>query len=190
MRPLFAEQIADKDLLDDALSSFAGNQYRMGELAGAVMLAQIKKLDGLLEACRKHHRRIRESFANNPHFKIRWVDDGDCGVAVFLFFKDGGEAAYFQERLSAEGIPLGPKSACRNLMTQYPICNKKLTNPGLPPFAEGLGKNVDYPGLNKSMKTDGILGRLIAISIGPQYTEADIDDIIRAIRKVSENIYG
>ena len=188
MRPLFANQIEDKGLVSDE-ASFAGNQYRMNELSGAVMVAQLKKLDSLLEKCRGYHKQIRDSFTNNPHFTIRWVD-GDCGVAVFILFKTVNEAQQFEKALTAEGIPLGPKSACRNLMTQYPIKTKRLSHDALPPFGKGFaGEHTNYEKLNENNKTDGIVARFIAISIGPEYSEADISDIIAAIQKVSDNLY-
>ena len=37
-------------------------------------------------------------------------------------------------------------------------------------------------------QTDDVLSRCLAISIGVLYTEADMDDIIHAVRKVDENI--
>jgi len=188
MRPVFADKIQNKELLDDALA-FAGNQYRMNEFSAAVMLAQIKKIDKVLNICRSHHKKFREAFANNKNFTVRWTE-GDCGVAIFILFKSTEETRKFEDALSAEGIPLGPKSACRNLMTQYPIKTKTLSNPSLPPFGKGYnGESVDYEKLNEKTKTDEILSRYIAISIGPMYTNEDINDIITAVNKVYRALY-
>jgi len=188
VRPLFAEQIQDKQLLEEA-NSFAGNHYRMSELSAAVMLAQFGKLESILEICRKHHKRIRENFMECPHFSIRWVE-GDIGAVLYLLFKTPLESSHFEECLTAEGIPLGPKFACRNLMKEYPIKSKRLLNAGLPPFGEGFpGEHVDYEKLNANMKTDSILARLVAVGIGPQYTDEDIADIINAIEKVTLTLY-
>ena len=188
MRPLFADKVQNKDLLDDALT-FAGNQYRMNEFSGAVMLAQIKKIDTILNTCRTHHAKFRDAFANNKNFNIRWID-GDCGVAIFMLFKTIEEARLFQDALSAEGIPLGPKSACRNLMTQYPIKSKAQANKNMPPFGKGYnGESIDYEKLNEGTKADEILSRYIAISLGPIYTDNDINDIIEAVKKVDHHLY-
>ena len=188
MRPVFADQIQDKHLLDNTLM-FAGNQYRMNELSGAVMSAQMDKLDDILSICRKYHEKIRDNFIDNPHFKLRYIE-GDCGVSVFMLFPAAQEAKRFQDCLSAEGIPVGPKSACRNIMTEYPVKNKALTNDMLPPFGKGFsGEPVEYEKLNADMKTDGIAARLAAVSIGPQYSDQDISDIICAIKKVEECLY-
>ena len=189
LRPVFAEQVSDKALIADS-TTFAGNQYHMGELCGAIMLAQTSKLCGLLQKCRAYHARIRNSVERYvDNYTVRW-EDGDCGVTVFLRFKTAEEAGRFQDCLSAEGIPLGPKSACRNLLTQYPVMSKQLMHGALPPFGRGYpGEGVDYAKQNAGMNTDGILARNVAIAIGPQYTDDDIGDIIKALQKVSDALY-
>jgi dTDP-4-amino-4,6-dideoxygalactose transaminase len=188
MRPVFAEQIQDKQLINEALT-FSAIQYRMNEFSGAVMLAQMKKLENILAVCQKNHAKIRDKLSDNAHFIIRWVD-GDSGVSVFMLFPDAEKASRFQNCLSAEGIPVGAKSACRNMMDQYPIITKALHHDALPPFGKGYnGESTDYGQLKTGMKTDGILSRYVAVSIGPQYTEHDISDIIRAIEKVDKCLY-
>jgi 8-amino-3,8-dideoxy-alpha-D-manno-octulosonate transaminase len=189
IRPLFADRLQDKSLLDDA-NAFTGNQYRMNEFSGAVMIAQMQKLEGILNICRRHHKRFRDSFADNPHFSVRWVE-GDCGISIFMLFPTANEAKKFQDCLTAEGIPVGPKSACRNLMNDYPIKNKLMIHPAMPPFGKGYnGEHVDYHKLSLAMKTDAINARFVAISIGPQYSDADMSDIIEAVAKVDEGLYG
>ena len=188
LRSEFAEQIQDKQLLNDELT-FSANQYRMTEFSGAVMLAQMGKVDNILSTCRKYHAQIRERFKNNPHFSIRWVE-GDCGISVFMLFPTPAEAKRFQECLSAEGIPVGAKSACRNIMNEYPIKTKALANINMPPFGKGFnGEFVDYGELGRNMKASEILSRFVAVSIGPLYSEQDIADIIEAIEKVDAGLY-
>ena len=188
LRPYF-DKLIDKEAYPDVKDSFAGSQYRMSEFQGAVLLAQIDKLDYILNTCREHHARIRESFKDNLHFKIRYIQ-GDCGITVFMLFDTSEEAGNFERCLRAEGIPTGAKSACRNLLHEAPITTKELTHPAMPPFGKGYaGENVDYTKSNETMKTDGIISRYVAMSIGPQYTYDDVTDIITAIQKVDENLY-
>jgi hypothetical protein len=108
-----------------------------------------------------------------------------------MLFKTAAEAGRFQDCLSAEGIPLGPKSACKNLMMHNPVISKKMVHGALPPFGKGFnGEFVDYVQLSGAIKADEVLARYIAISIGPQYGDGDISDIIAAIKKVDENLYA
>ena len=107
-----------------------------------------------------------------------------------MLFPSADEAMRFQECLSAEGVPVGPKSACRNLMNELQVRRKAMAHPAMPPFGKGFnGEHINYEQLSKDMKTDSIIARYVAISIGPQYTETDMDDIINAVDKVDKSIY-
>ena len=189
IRPVFEAEIEDKSLLLPE-AAITGAQFRMSEFQGAVLNAQMDKLEGILAVTRKYHARMREALKDNPHFKLRYVE-GDCGITLSMLFPTVAEGAEFQRCLKAEGLPMGAKSACKNMMSIPPISTKRLPNAAMPPFGAGCpGEHIDYIALTKQMKVDDIAGRYVATSIGPQYTEDDISDIIRAIQKVDENLYG
>jgi len=185
MRDIFKNQITDKSLLDP-LNDFAGNNFRMSELHGAVMLAQLRKLDKVIAICGKNHETIRESLGSSRRFKVRYAD-GDCGNTLFMLFKTKNEAHEFEAAIKAEGIPTGATSACRNLLANYPIKNKKLANDKLPPFGKGFeGEHIIYDRERDCPNTDDYVNRYVAVAIGPQFTEHDIGDLIKAIKKVDE----
>jgi len=189
IRDHFADQITNKDLLDDEKHCFAGLQFRMSELQGAFLCAQFSKMEDILAKCRKSHKMVRERFADNKHFKIRYTE-GDCGMALFFMFETVAEAERFKECMCAEGINVGAASACCNMLHEYPIKNQKMAHPALAPFGKGCyGENVKYDE-NACAKSDDILARNIAISLGPLYTEDDVNDIIKAIEKVDANLYA
>jgi 8-amino-3,8-dideoxy-alpha-D-manno-octulosonate transaminase len=189
VRPLFREQLKDKSLAEDS-KSFAGCQFRMGELQGAFMLAQIRKLPYILEKCRKNHRKIKESFKSSKHFTFRPVDEGECGITLFMKFATAEEASVFSKALAAEGIPIGPSSACSNLLARYPIKSKKMAQENMPPFGKGYaGEGVVYDSTVLCPNTNGILSRYVAVPIAPLYSDEDVDDIIRGIEKVEQGLY-
>ena len=189
LRDIFKDQITDKSITSP-LNEFAGSHHRMNELSGAVMLAQIKKLDMIIGICRKNHEKIRKHFENNKRFKIRYRD-GDCGNTLFMLFNTEAEAKEFGGLLIAEGIPLGATSACKNLLDTFPIKNKKLPHDLLPPFGAGFdGEHVIYDSNVDCPNTDKFTKRYIAAAIGPQFSEGDINDIIKAIEKVDRHIGG
>jgi len=187
IRPVFDKQLENRQLAAPE-NSFAGMQFRMSELQGAVLLAQLRKLDKLLDICRGYHKKIREHLKNNKHFKIRYMD-GDCGITVFMLFKTKEEAARFEACLKAEGVTTGATSACRNLLPEYPIRNKKMAHDALPPFGKGFaGEFVSYDP-ECCPRTNSIVERYVAFAVGPQYTDRNIDDILKAIDKICENLY-
>ncbi len=189
IRDHFAEQITNKDLLDDEKHCFAGLQFRMSELQGAFLCAQFSKMENILASCRKSHKMVRDAFADNKHFKIRYTE-GDCGMALFFMFDTVAEADRFKECMLAEGINVGAASACCNMLHEYPIKSRKMAHPAMAPFGKGCpGENVVFDE-NACAKTDEILARNIAISLGPLYTEDDVNDIIKAIDKVITALYA
>ena len=67
MRDHFAEQIEDKTLTSDS-SGFPGLQFRMSELQGAVLLAQLRKLPDLLARLQRTSREAADGFYEYPCF--------------------------------------------------------------------------------------------------------------------------
>jgi 8-amino-3,8-dideoxy-alpha-D-manno-octulosonate transaminase len=190
VRQVFKDQLVDKNWAEPE-KRFAGYQFRMTELQGAFILAQIRKLPSILGECRKYHRRIRESLKTSKHFSFRPVEQGDCGITLFLKFANAEEASAFSEAISAEGIPVGPSSGCANLLEHYPIKSKKMMQENIPPFGEGYnGEKVVYDSNILCPNTNKILARYIAIPIGPLYSDKDVEDIIKAINKVEQGLYS
>ncbi len=185
IRPVFQSQLQDPTLADPA-NAFLGMQFRMSELAGAFMRAQLRKLPGLLSTCRTHHARIRAAFRDSRHFTFRPVDEGDAGITLFMAFPTQPQAARFQECLAAEGVSIGPSSGCSNILETEPIRSHRQFHEAIPPFGTGYaGAEVVYDPATMCTETKRILDRQVAIGIGPLYTEQDVDDIISAIAKVS-----
>ncbi len=206
VRPVFAAQLGH----EGALPVFPGNQYRMGELAAAVALAQLDRLDGMLARCRAVWERVRCSVQSGvvdrlkaghqpagapasagirKHaamaFRQTGDDAGDAGITLFLDLRTPAAATEFARALSAEGIAIGPSSGMVNLLHEEYILAKAQPHPALPPFGKGWpGETVTYS-RDCAPKTDGILARMVAIGIGPRFTLDDADDIAAAVLKVA-----
>ncbi len=188
VRPFFEAKLENKALAARELA-FAGLQLRMSELQGAFLCAQLNRLDGILDTCRRAHRRIREHLAGNPHFSIRY-EEGDCGLAFIMLMPTKEIAERFSAAMNAEGIPCGPTSFCCNLVSDYPAKTKAMANTNMPPFGKGFdGQNLEYDAMTMCPKTDDYVARFVAIGIGPLYTEKEIDDIIAALDKVIAAIF-
>lgn len=184
VRPVFLDQIEDKALGAEDLA-FAGNQLRMSELQGAFLLAQIRKLPGIIARCRSSQKRIRAHLGSRKRFTYRPTDDGDCGITLFLGLGSPDKAKRFSAALAAEGVPLGPSSGCTNLTKHPMILSKRTLHADRPPFGPGyLGEAVDYSAPAVCPNTDRILEATVAIGIGPLFSDADVDDIARGIDKV------
>ncbi len=88
---------------------FAGENYRMSELEGAVALAQIRKTDTMLAAYRRAKKLIKDGIDKSPNILFRRLTDekGDTAICLILFLPSAGVACQAIEALHAEGVPAG-----------------------------------------------------------------------------------
>ena len=87
--------------------AFVGTNQRMSEFAGGVMLAQVRKLDLIVEATRRHAQRVYEGIRGLPKARFRLLPDpaGEIGVAVFLGFDSKERCARYMAALKQESVP-------------------------------------------------------------------------------------
>jgi 8-amino-3,8-dideoxy-alpha-D-manno-octulosonate transaminase len=175
----------------------------MNELTGAVALAQVRKIDAVLERTRRAQRIILEGLrqlidgaghagdagdagdvgdAGAP-FTVRTVPDaaGDAGIAVGLRFDAPQTAAAYQAALRAEGVPLStlyggrPVYVLPQLQTLRPVW----TN-GAPLLRQGSPSELPAA----CPRTEALLAATLVLSVTPDYSTEDAADVVRAVRKV------
>ena len=187
VRPSLVAQFGGQE----AVTPFAGAQWRMNEFTGAVALAQLRKLDShILDVTRRYYRRLRGRLEDSgPGIAFRAVGDvaGDAGIALYVDLGNASRAEWFARALRGEGIRVGPSSGCTNLLRTELVQVRQQVHPALPPFGPGWpGERVRY-GPELCPKTDDILASLVCVALVPRYAEADVDDIGTAIIKVWRN---
>ncbi len=184
LRPALTRQLDGKTEGE----SFCGGQWRMNEFTGAVARAQLRKLDArVLDATRRHHRRIREQIAAAcPGLRLRQSGDpdGDAGIVLGLDLETPEQAKWIAKAVSAEGVRIGPASACKNLLHDPLVQQRRMAHPALPPFGPGCpGEHVQYTP-DQCPNTDAITACILMVAISPLLTDEDGDDIARAVIKV------
>ena len=145
--------------------SIVGVNMRINELTGAVALAQLRKLEGMLATLHTKKDRLKKALDGLPGFKWRTINDvgGECATLLTLLFETKDRA----ERFSAEigGKPLAYSGwHVYNNMEQ--VLNKVTASASNCPYdCEKHGTEVTYA---KHMlpKTDAILDRAVNISVG------------------------
>ena len=166
-----------------------GMGVRMDELRGALGLVQLGRLPGILEGMRRHQARLRETLGKTPGIRLRRIvdPDGDSG-AYFSWIHESAEAAVrFTAALRAEGIPAGePHGGIHQYRYMSNLLNKApITTAGCPwtcPF------NAESPMEYRAgmlPRSDDLLDRARILPLPAQLTDEDVDDVIRAFRKVS-----
>lgn len=172
------------------LSGFASCNFRMSELTAAVLRAQLRKLDTICNNLRANARKVKEGIQDLPGIKFRKTGcpDGDLGYAVMIDMGNRQRRDRFLRALRAEGISaIGPAGSVI-LPADPRVEHKRTIHPEWPSFTSERGRQIQY-GAASCPKTIDILNRFGGPHIGPKYTDQDIADIIKAVRKVYLAMY-
>lgn len=173
---------------------FCGVNFRMSEITGAIMLAQLERLDSLVAAMRKNQARIIDQIKNTKGIKIRPVNDpeGDTGICLMFYLDNKDKVQPFVEALQAEGV-----NAAGVFNSGIPdwhiyahwkhVINKSTPTPDGCPWSCPFHKEkpVEYS-VDMNPKTLEYLSRVVHLDIPPQLTDEDCDMIAKAINKVAE----
>jgi 8-amino-3,8-dideoxy-alpha-D-manno-octulosonate transaminase len=178
-------QVHEERLGGAELEPMPGSNFRMTEFTGAVLLAQVRKLDRIVGDIRAVARRVYEGIADLPGLRTRLLPDpaGELGVGVYLDLGSKAARDHFLKAMRAENVPASPPSGSVILPVQN-YAEKKLTvHPEWPSFRVGRGPEIRY-GAASCPRTIDILGRFGGVLLDPKFSEADTRDIVAAIRKV------
>ncbi|HOA52188.1 MAG: DegT/DnrJ/EryC1/StrS family aminotransferase [Thermogutta sp.] len=174
------------DLLKGGLlAAFAGCNFRMSEFTGAVLKAQLEKLETICAKVRANARFVREGLSDLPGIKFRKSPDidGDIGVGVYLDLGNRARRDRFLRALRAEGVSaVGPVGSVI-LPTDKRIENKVTVHPEWPSFRSQRGREIQY-GAACCPRTIDIINRFGGVIIDPNFTEDELKDIVHAMRKV------
>lgn len=182
---------------DDAMDfrPFAGENFRMCDLRGALGLVQFRRLEALLARLRATKRRILERVRDLP--LVRPIpsndEDGDCGTTLVLTTDSAALSGRLSEALAAEGIANATKHNAglpdRHIYCYWDYVIEKHSHDasGWPWTSPRYKGNVEYS-RDMCPRTLDILDRAVAVHITQRYTEQDADDVARAIRKVARGL--
>ncbi|MBN1852441.1 MAG: aminotransferase class I/II-fold pyridoxal phosphate-dependent enzyme [Pirellulales bacterium] len=172
------------------IPAFAASNYRMNEFTGAILKAQEQDIETICAALRKNARKVREGIADLPGLKMRKTPDldGDLGVTIFLDHPTQENRDRFLRAMRAEGISASPPGGSVILPIDGRIENKVTVHPDWPSFNTPQGKAIRY-GRDCCPQTIDVQERLGGVIMDPNFTEEDLNDIVKAIRKVYLAMY-
>ena len=170
---------------------FVGTNFRMNEFTGGVMLAQLRKLDGIIASARANSAQVYDRLRDLPGIRFRKRPDpaGELGSLVFLGFATKEQRDNYSAAMKAENVPVGPPGGSVILPTVPYVENKIAMHPAWPTWTSPRGREIRY-GAASCPRTIDILNRFAGVAVGPKYTSRDIDDIVAAVRKVYPKIVG
>jgi len=173
---------------------FLAPNYQMTELQGAVALGQLGKVQRIVETRGRLGARLLAGLREVPGVVPQKVPEG-AEHSFFLFVVRLDPAAItvdmptFCAALDAEGIPCEPNKVTGGMpVYRYDVFRNRSAFPNskLPFVSQDLGSDVSYPqGL--CPLAEEAFKHTFNLSINEFYTEEDIDDMVRGIRKVARH---
>ena len=165
--------------------------YRMTELQGAVLLAQLRKLPWVVRRRQELGDLLTKKISNIPGLHpLKRIEGVECGYwsypirieeEVLNISRD-----LFMKALSAEGIPVGGPWPGKPLYLYSMLKNQVTYGDSRCPFScPRYGRQIEYrEGL--CPRAEMLEQQHFTIPINEFYAEEDIEDIAEAIHKVAE----
>lgn len=170
--------------------SLIGQNYRMTEMVGALLVEQWKKLDTVISAMRKHDQAIRDGIsAQLTGVQIRpSIDpDGDIHCVFAIQHKSKASADSFMAAINAENILCFKMYGGEPIYMQSFILNQQTTDKDNFPYNYPFQNPVVY---RKGMcpHAEDLLARTTLIPVSPVMSDEDAQDIVAAVVKVCKGL--
>lgn len=165
-----------------------GLNYRMNELTGAVALAQLGKVKGVVANRRRVGDMLNAQLEGVPNIIRPKVRDGVKHSWWFYpMFWDveasGISAADFCKAVSAEGVGLSAGYIVHPIFDTPSMRARKTYGQSQYPYGKA-GRDIHYKNEDVPMACRA-MSRLVVVPVNENYTEEDTRDIITAIKKVA-----
>jgi 8-amino-3,8-dideoxy-alpha-D-manno-octulosonate transaminase len=172
--------------------AFPGLDMRIDEMAGAMGVEQLKKLDYVLKRQRENKKQIKDAI-KPLGFEFRDLPDpeGDGGDALIFFLPDSGKVPAFGQALAKKGIgtKILPSGMKWHFFDNFPDFMERRTVykekcPFTCPFQakEFTYKKGDLP------KSKELLERAIALGISVNMDSAAINKVIDAVKNATKEV--
>jgi 8-amino-3,8-dideoxy-alpha-D-manno-octulosonate transaminase len=177
---LFRERIGSSQM-----QTFAGENFRMSELTGAVLGAQLPKLDTMVAQLRDNAGAIYQGIETLPNIRLRHRPDpgGDIGYAVYFDMKKKTLRDRCIQALRKQKVPASTLTGSVLLPIQESVINKRARHANWPSFNSPEGKKIVY-GPDSCRQTLDVFDRFVQIRVGAKYTQRINDHITDAARNV------
>jgi dTDP-4-amino-4,6-dideoxygalactose transaminase len=172
------------------LKTFVATTCRMSELQGAVALAQLGKLNGILADMRRNFSAIKDSLddvveTKPVSWRHQWDPAGDACLAIVAYLEDAATARRVAQALCAEGIKADVMfdEAKTDFHVAYhwkPV----IAGTGwseTTPWTSGGGAGIDPA---TCPRTHALLGRAVHVDVSPELTGQQAAQIAAGFRKV------
>lgn len=159
-----------------------GFNYKSTELHGAIGLAQLEKLDFILQRQRENKSAIKIGISKSPGIEFRQIPDpcGDAADTLIFMVQNRQAAVLFSKKLAESGI--GTKNLPDAINWHFAGTWKHIFDA----YPEYKGKDLEVVW----GKSSGYLRRAIAIPIMVNMGKERIEHIIKSVNQIAESLRG
>ncbi|WP_308639482.1 DegT/DnrJ/EryC1/StrS family aminotransferase [Paenibacillus silvisoli] len=171
---------------DDADSAFAGQNYRMSELIGAVLSEQWNKLGALNRMTKANWHSVHSRLITElPALRHRRIidEDGHLGSNYGMILPTKEAAAAFNHALAAENIGTFLLYCGKPVYMAPQFFRQRSAERGSFPFDYPFAQPVRYTEAMCPRAVD-LMSRTVYLPISPLLTETDIEEIAAGMIKV------
>jgi dTDP-4-amino-4,6-dideoxygalactose transaminase len=145
-------------------AAFCGMNLRVSELTGAVLYAQLPKLDPLLKRLRKRHTMMTKQLSKTKKMRISPHNDPDNAVGLTVIFDRPDDAKNFADHHGVERLI----DTGRHVYTNWqPIMTQRTFHDKMNPW-KWANREITYSN-DMCSKTLDILSRTCRVALGAQY---------------------
>jgi 8-amino-3,8-dideoxy-alpha-D-manno-octulosonate transaminase len=170
--------------------SFLGFNYRMNEFQGAVGLAQLRKLDYIIDEQKKNKAVIKEALGSIDGIGFRKLFDPEGDTATFLGFNlpDEEVTKRFQKALQEHGVDtiLYKENAWHYAPRWEHLIARSTANSKQFPFTNPLYKGEVSYDVESIPRAEDLLGRTLFMIIPVKMSEEKKGIILSGIEKASK----
>ncbi len=180
------------ELIPEGSPLIIGVNYRMSELTAAVGVAQLKRMDWIIERMLGHKRLLVEAVQDIGGLALRPLPDpeGDTGATFIVYAPAAEQATRFARALTAEGVSASvPWTSGQHVYHHFDqiierrFLSRRHCSWECPHYqGKATLRKGQFP------RSDAILKRAIHLDLHPLLTEGDVNDISEAMHKVADAI--
>ena len=174
---------------------FGGTEFRISDLTGAVLREQLKRLPGILSDLRANRNKIAlKMFGNGVRINVGGITvsqapshdiEGDCGTTLSLRFERAEDCRAFCARAAEHKIGLTvPIDTGKHVYTNWTQIMEKrgALHPAMDPFLMEANRDLQHNYTpDMCPRTLDLLSRTAYLLISPDWTDEDIDFIVKAL---------
>ncbi|MHB1151493.1 MAG: DegT/DnrJ/EryC1/StrS family aminotransferase [Eubacteriales bacterium] len=160
---------------------FCGNEYRIGEITGAVLRSQLKKLDGILADLHKNKMLLMAALSDVLKFAPSHDIVGDCAVTLPVRFDTQVEARHFGNAIGGT-LPIDTGKHVYSNWT--PVMEKRgAFHPLMDPFKMEANRELNHNyTLDMCPRTLDLLARTVYIGINPDWNDEALTAVAKRCR--------